>query len=135
MASLLSRWERPNARTCHSYEHRGAKVGPHLSTLFGTQDRKRALESLLVPSKEIGPLYVPWKILTNDDRVLIGLKLHQPGADGKTRYLSTRGETFDVGLDEIASQGMIEQSIMPNGLCEIMEIDEVRDLLALLIDR
>ncbi len=120
---------------CHSYEHRGAKVGPDLSTLSGTQDRKRALESLLLPSKEIGPLYVPWKILTTDDRVLIGLKLHQPGADGKTRYLSSRGDTFDVGLDEIASQGMIEQSIMPNGLCDIMELDELRDLLALLIDR
>lgn len=117
---------------CHSFDFRGANVGPDLSRLPGAQDRRRVLESIQEPSKEIGPLYVPWQIVTTDGQVLVGLKLHQPGAGGKVRYLSAQGKTFDVGLDEIQTQEMSSLSIMPKGLCDSMTIEELRDLLSLL---
>ncbi len=117
---------------CHSFQGRGANVGPDLSTLSGTQDRKRVLGSIVQPSREIGPLYVPWQILTTDGRVLSGVKLHAPGVGEKVRYLASNGETFDLSLTEIEEQKMSDVSIMPNGLCNTLSDSELTDLLALL---
>ncbi len=62
--------------TCHAYAGRGSSLGPDLSTLKGTASRRKILESILYPAKEIGPLYLPWKILTTDGRSLVGVKLN-----------------------------------------------------------
>jgi putative heme-binding domain-containing protein len=118
--------------TCHAYQGRGARVGPDLSTLAGQQPRSRILESILDPHREIGPLYVPWQIVTVDGRVLTGLKLHEPGIGDQLRFLASDGTTFDVELEEIDEQRMISKSIMPDGLWQGLSDDELRDLLALL---
>ena len=59
---------------CHAHSGRGASTGPDLTTLSGQMSRKRLLESILQPSKEVGPLYVPYRVLTVDGHVLTGLE-------------------------------------------------------------
>ncbi len=118
---------------CHMYQGRGAKVGPDLSTLAGAaSERSRILESILQPSREIGPLYVPWIVSTVDGQVISGIKLHIPGPNGKTRYINQKGEPIDIDLKEIAEQKMADQSIMPAGLAFAMDDQELADLIALL---
>ncbi len=53
---------------CHIFQGRGAKTGPDLTTLSGKMTSKRLIESILNPSKEVGPMYVPWKSLPNQAR-------------------------------------------------------------------
>jgi putative heme-binding domain-containing protein len=91
------------------------------------------MESILQPSKEIGPLYVPWRVMTVDGRVLTGLKLDAPGVGQSLRFQGADGMVFDVPLADIDLQEPIEQSIMPTGLEETMSIQELRDLTAFLI--
>lgn len=117
---------------CHSYRDRGAKVGPDLSTIGNTQTSTRILESLLQPNREVGPLYVPWSIQTKDGNLVTGIKLHTPGAGGKTRFLAGNGTFVDIDLTEIEEQHMVTQSIMPSGLLSSMDDEEIADLLALL---
>ncbi|TWU19009.1 PVC-type heme-binding CxxCH protein [Allorhodopirellula heiligendammensis] len=117
---------------CHAHSGRGARTGPDLSTLAGQMTSRRVIESILAPSREIGPLYVPWRILTVDGMVLTGLKLHVPGVGTAMRYQGADGNTFDVALEEIEQQEPIEQSIMPAGLEQAMSIQEFRDLVAFL---
>ncbi|TWT74414.1 PVC-type heme-binding CxxCH protein [Allorhodopirellula solitaria] len=119
---------------CHAHNGRGARTGPDLSTLSGQITSRRVIESILTPSREIGPLYVPWRILTVDGQVLTGLKLHAPGVGNALRFQGADGNTFDVRLEDIEEQKPIDQSIMPAGLEQAMSVQEFQDLVAFLTE-
>lgn len=119
---------------CHAHTGRGANTGPDLSTIGGSMTSSRLLESILMPSKEIGPLYVPYKILTVDGKVLTGLKLDGSGAGESMRFQGADGNEFRVAMNDIEVQEPIGQSIMPTGLQESMSIDEFKDLMAFLLE-
>ena len=93
---------------------------------------QRLIESILDPSKEVGPLYVPWKVLTVDGKVLTGLKLDRAGANNCMRFQGSDGNVFEVQLADVEIQEPVKQSIMPAGLEESMTLDELRDLVAFL---
>ena len=116
---------------CHAHAGRGAKTGPDLTNLSG-MTRRRILESILQPSKEIGPLYVPYRILTTDGKVLTGLKLDAAGVGNGIRMQGADGTVFVVPLADIELQDAIQESIMPVGLEETMSLEELRDLVAFL---
>ncbi len=118
---------------CHAYQGRGATTGPDLSTLSGQMTARRLMESILEPSKEIGPLYVPWRVLRSDGQILTGLKLDASGVGQAVRFQGADGMIFEVSLEEIEEQEPIRQSIMPTGLEQTMSIQELRDLAAFLI--
>ena len=102
-----------------------------MTNLIG-QPRERILESILQPSKEVGPLYVPWKILTVDGKVLTGLKTASPGVAHKLAFQSEDGSVFLVALEDIDYHSFSDQSIMPSGLEKTMTLDELADLLTFL---
>lgn len=118
--------------TCHAYAGRGASLAPDLSTLTGTSSRKKILESILYPAKEIGPLYLPWKILTTDGRSLVGVKLNAGGSGNNLRYLAADGTTFELKLEDIELQEPSSTSIMPDDAYKSLTLEELRDLLSLL---
>ena len=124
---------RTTCSNCHAHRGRGATTGPDLTTLSGQMTSRRLLESILDPSKEVGPLYVPWRILTVDGNVLTGLKLDASGVGKSLRFQGADGMTFDVPLGEIETQDPVRESIMPAGLVDAMSIDELRDLIAFLM--
>jgi putative heme-binding domain-containing protein len=117
---------------CHIHSGRGSEVGPDLTLLAGQMDRRRIIESILQPSKEVGPLYVSWRVLTEDGRVLSGVKLNAAGVGNRVRFAGADGNIFEVPLEEIREQQPSEESIMPRKLEETMSIDEFRDLVAFL---
>jgi putative heme-binding domain-containing protein len=122
---------RTTCANCHAHSGRGASVGPDLTGLAGQSDRRKIIESIVQPSKEVGPLYVAWQVLTDDGRALSGLKLND-GSESHARFIGADGERFEVALDEIRSQRPSKLSIMPAKLEETMSIEEFRDLVAFL---
>ncbi len=120
---------------CHAHSGRGAKTGPDLTSLSGSMTSERLLESILHPSKEIGPLYVPWRVLTVSGQVLTGLKLDKSGVGNSLRFQGADGTTFEVPLTEIETQDPLAQSIMPTGLEHTMSLDELRDLVSFLVSK
>lgn len=122
---------RTTCANCHAHSGRGAGVGPDLTGLAGQTNRRKIIESIVQPSKEAGPLYVAWQILTDDGRALSGLKLND-GSESHARFIGADGERFEVALDEIRSQRPSKLSIMPAKLEETMSIEEFRDLVAFL---
>lgn len=127
-------WIRSRCIQCHAVDGRGADLGPDLTNLFRSADRKRILQSILEPSREVAPLYATWHILTVDGRVLTGAKLNSGGAGTNLRFLDQNGKTFEIALDEIESQQISFQSIMPEDVVDSLEIGELRDLLEFLSD-
>ncbi len=123
---------RTTCANCHAHSHRGANTGPDLTTLAGQMTPLRVLESILQPSKEIGPLYVAYRVLTQEGRILTGLKLDATKAGEKLVMQGADGDLFTVPLADIESMQPINQSIMPAGLEEGLSLAEMRDLVAFL---
>lgn len=117
---------------CHAYAGRGSAVGPDLTAIGAQMNRQKLIESILQPSKEVGPLFVAWQVLTDDGRALSGLKLND-GSGTHAKFIGADGERFEVPLIEIVSQRPSKESIMPGKLEETMSIAELRDLIAFLM--
>ena len=124
-------WRRTCAN-CHAHSGRGANTGPDLTSFAATTTTQRLLESILLPNKEIGPLYVPYRILTVNGQVLTGLKLDGSGAGASMRFQGADGQQFTVAMADIDLLEPVQQSIMPTGLHDTMTVDEFRDLIAFL---
>lgn len=123
---------------CHAFQGRGGsaaggfRIGPDL-TLVGQQlTRRRLLESILQPSREMAPQYVPWLLETADGKALTGLSLARIDDERKERFIGTDGQPFELESAAIAHRRAADASIMPAGLETQLSVEELRDLLALL---
>jgi putative membrane-bound dehydrogenase-like protein len=121
----------PGCYRCHSLDGRGGRAGPDLSTTAQTLDRRRLVESILEPSKEIAPQFVPWSIAKTDGTLLSGLLVEESPA-GDQIYVDSLGNRFTVKSSEIAERKPQATSIMPDHLALLMTIAELRDLVAYL---
>ena len=114
---------------CHQADGRGRDVGPDLTTI-GQRPRRFILESILEPSKEVGPSFQTWRIELNDGRVKSGLLMNTNLDDYD--YVDEKGEKFRVNTRDVADVRGVPNSIMPDGLVDRLTDQELRDLLAYL---
>jgi hypothetical protein len=126
-------WVRSQCAQCHLVDGRGADVGPDLSSLGN--DRRRTLQSILEPSRDVAPLYATWQVITTDGRSLTGAKLNGGGVGTNLKYLAADGSTFEVALADIESQQMSPRSVMPDDLVDRLSLVELADLIEFLHDR
>ncbi len=116
---------------CHQVDGRGAQFGPDLTVTGRTLERRRLVESILSPSKEIAPQFVVWSILLTDGRSLTGMLLGI-NADDSERYADPTGKVFSLKPITIESRKPLTNSLMPENLQKQMTVQEFRDLLAFL---
>ena len=117
--------------SCHMYNGKGAKIGPDLSTLSMTEER--ILESILLPNKEIGPLYEMWNIELKNGSSRVG---NPHGEKGKfNTFTDMQGKGFQIEKSKIKKMTPLGTSMMPPGLEKLMTYQELRDLIALLMQK
>ena len=121
----------PGCFRCHQVNGRGGRAGPDLSTLAAGMDRRRLVESILTPSKEIAPQFVAWSVARTDGTVFTGILLEQ-SPDGSLVFADAQGRLTAVKADEIAERKPQTTSIMPDNLIETMTLQDFRDLVAFL---
>lgn len=121
----------PGCFRCHQVAGRGGAVGPDLSVIAQGMSAEKLLESMVDPSREIAPRYVPWHILTREGRVQDGL-LAREGLKGEQYYVGTDGKEFMLLPDEIVERRTSSASLMPAGLMSSLSDEEARDLFAFL---
>ncbi|MBI1374831.1 MAG: c-type cytochrome [Phycisphaera sp.] len=116
---------------CHTFDGRGAKIGPDLSPIGKRITTARLVESILQPSKEVAPYFYPYAVTTDDGNSFVGFSLAD--GHGKHTFKTIDGREVTLDADKIKSKTQLTTSIMPPGLHATMTIQEFRDLIAFLM--
>ncbi|MEW4562153.1 PVC-type heme-binding CxxCH protein [Bremerella sp. JC770] len=119
---------------CHRYDGSGADVGPDLTYIGQRMTPKRLLESILQPSREIAPMYVPKVVLTDDGRLHVGYPITDPNVNEKRIFVDTAGKRFELDPEAIEEERDSDKSIMPEGFQQVLSPEEMRDLVGFLME-
>lgn len=121
---------------CHRFDNQGGAVGPDLTVLSGRFSARDILESVVEPSKQISDQYGSVQIVTLDGKVVIGRIINLAG-DSYRIQTNMLDPSALVGVDRKQIDVMLpsKTSMMPAGLLNTLNEDEVRDLMAYLLSR
>lgn len=122
--------------SCHRFNGEGGALGPDLTALAGRFDPNAILESILEPSKTISDQYAAVQILTLDGHVITGriVNLHGDSMMVNTNMLDPNANA-NVNQRDIEEMMLSKVSMMPQGLLNTLNQDEVLDLMAFLLSR
>ena len=118
-----------NCLKCHAIGGAGGAVGPDLVSIGGSAQLDYLVESLLEPSKKIKENYHSLIVLTDEGRVLSGIKLRQTDSDLILR--NVEDQEIRIPLDEIEQQKEAG-SLMPAGLIDELTRAELVNLVRFL---
>lgn len=121
-AALFAR----HCQTCHARSGQGARVGPDLISVAG-RPPEDLLAAILDPSREAAPDGQAVLVITTAGRTLTGLLAEETPAAIRLRAAE--------GLEEVVPRGEIEalrptgRSLMPDGLEQVLGVQDVADLI------
>ncbi|MCA1684671.1 MAG: c-type cytochrome, partial [Planctomycetia bacterium] len=122
--------------SCHRFNNEGGGAGPELTGLAGRFTTRDLLESIVLPSKVISDQYSAMIFSTNDGRVITGriMNLHNDAMSINTNMLDPSAQV-NIDRRTIDEQKPSPVSMMPEGLLNSLNRDEVLDLVAYLLSR
>lgn len=121
---------------CHRFGVDGGAIGPDLTGLAGRFRPKDLLTSIIDPSKEISDQYAAKTFITLDGRVITG-RIANLSGDQFRINTNMLDPAAMVAVDRKMIDEVIEStvSMMPTGLLDTLNEDEVLDLMAYLLSR
>ena len=116
--------------SCHRVQGRGQWVGPDLSTIGAKYGKDELLRSILNPSTAVGYNFRSHVVSLADGQILTGLALE----DSTDRLLlkTADGRRVAIQPSEIEERAVSEVSLMPEGLAQALQEQELVDLLTYL---
>ena len=118
-----------NCLNCHQLFGEGEKIAPDLTAV----DRKNLdvlLQNVVDPSSIIREGYQQYVVATIDGRILSGLLVENSG--GKVTVLDAKGVRTPLRENEVETIQRADTSLMPEGLLDTLNDQELRDLFAYL---
>jgi putative membrane-bound dehydrogenase-like protein len=114
---------------CHKHSGEGAQIGPDL-TGFAVHPKEEMMIAILDPSRSVEGNYKAYRVVTADERTIIGLL----GAQTNTSVEIIDGEAKRHALarEDVVSMKETEKSLMPEGFEKVMKPEELADLLEFL---
>ena len=109
-------------------------VGPDLTKIGLSQSREHVLESILDPSREIAPLFTLWTITTRNGQQIDGMLLRRDG-QSKEIYADNTGKEITIQEKDVTDRKMRKESLMPTGLVQGLTDQELRDVVAYLMQK
>jgi putative heme-binding domain-containing protein len=122
--------------SCHRFDNEGGAQGPDLTIASGRFSARDLLESILEPSKEISDQYVASIFIDNNGKVTTGRVVNYSGDNMSvmTNMLDPNG-MVNVDQRNVESIEKSKISMMPEGLLDSFNEDEILDLVAYLLSR
>ncbi|MBI1175945.1 c-type cytochrome [bacterium] len=116
---------------CHLINHRGRRIGPELSNVGQSTSRAQIIHSILRPSDQFPPQYQAWFVELKNGDYFQGLQLDHRN-HGDIELYTTEGITRHFNGPDVERYGVLQRSLMPDGLEQTMTVSELRDLVAFL---
>ncbi|AMV19649.1 PVC-type heme-binding CxxCH protein [Planctomyces sp. SH-PL14] len=118
-----------NCFKCHAVGDAGGQVGPNLVSLGATAQLDYVINSLLDPNKNVKEGFTTVVVVTDEGKVLSGVKLRESDTDLIIRDADDR--EISIPKSQIDEQ-KAGASIMPVGLADRLTESELADLVAFL---
>jgi putative heme-binding domain-containing protein len=125
-----------NCFACHQFDNDGGAAGPDLTALAGRFSARDILASIMDPDQVISDQFAAVTVLTTDGKVITG-RVVNFGGDG----YSINTDMLDPLAVEKCPQSEIEEmskatvSMMPRGLLNTLDQEEILDLMAFLLSQ
>jgi putative heme-binding domain-containing protein len=116
---------------CHSIGGDGGRIGPSLDRIASRRAAEFIMESIVQPSKEIAPEFEAVVVATKEGKVITGLRINETNFNIQLREENGRFHSFlKRDLEEVK---VMNKSLMPENLPEILTVKELHDLFAFLV--
>ncbi|MBI3464356.1 MAG: c-type cytochrome [Planctomycetes bacterium] len=129
-AKIFSESSAAQCKSCHRVSNVGGTLGPDLSQIGKKYAREALLETILEPSKAIGPEYIPYLLETTAGQVYAGFLLEK--SDEQVTLKDSNSNLVRVAADEMVTLAQQEKSLMPELVLRDMSAQDAADLLAYL---
>ena len=122
--------------SCHRFDGSGGATGPDLSNVAGRFSLRDLSEALVVPSKVVSDQYRASRVVTTAGKVITGRVVGKQ--DGELTVIT---DPFDanqivrIALADVEEIRPDATSLMPVGLLDKLNREEVLDLIAFLLSR
>lgn len=113
--------------TCHLVNKEGNDFGPPLSEIGSKYPKEGLLTSILKPSEGIGFGYEGWQMELKDGSTLVGIIASK--TEDEIELKLAGGNKRTIKQADIQSRKQLDISLMPEGLYQQMEIQQLADLL------
>ena len=124
------RGSKAQCSACHRMGYVGKDVGPVLTRIGGSRTPEALLEAILFPSARQEQSYQATRVLTVDGRIFSGLIQVQTEEAIEMQLDAER--RMVIPRDEIEELAASDVSVMPSGVAELLSLQELADLMALL---
>lgn len=118
--------------SCHRINDSGGLIGPDLTTVGSYMTPNSILESILNPNADIKQGYETVQLTRTNGEIVSGL-LHRK-TNNSTLIRQPNNEIIEIPAEEIAKLDVSSVSLMPPGLTQGLHRDELKDLIAYLIN-
>jgi putative heme-binding domain-containing protein len=116
--------------TCHRFGNEGGATGQDLTGVGNRFSPADVLEAILLPNKVISDQYQNTEISTKDKDFIVGTIESEDAEKVVVRTHPLSEETVSVLKKNIVKRQPSKTSIMPTGLIDVLEQDEILDLIA-----
>ncbi|MBL8227963.1 MAG: HEAT repeat domain-containing protein [Bryobacterales bacterium] len=115
--------------SCHTIGLEGGHVGPDLTSIGAIRSPHDLLEAIVLPSESFVPGHEVYRVET-DTEVYSGVL--GAGTAEAVRLVTGPGDEVRILRKDIRKMGFAPVSLMPEGLDEILSVEEMRDLITYL---
>lgn len=118
---------------CHIFgPEGGGNIGPDLTAVANRFSRRDLLESIIEPSKGISEQYASFIITMKEGQTYVGQIIAQNDQGITLVTDPLAGTRVSIPADQVQSREMSPVSLMPPGLLNVLNQEEILDLLAYL---
>lgn len=119
---------------CHRFDQQGGSIGPDLTSVAGKFGPRDLLESIIEPSKEVSDQYGQMIFEMKDGGIVMGRIMNLNGDSVRVNTnMMDPNQIVSVDRKQLKSMKDSPMSMMPPGLLNTLNKDEVLDLLAYLL--
>jgi putative heme-binding domain-containing protein len=126
----IYRSSRAACSACHRIGYVGGNIGPELTKIGKSRNRRDFVEAILYPSHRIAQGFASTTILTVDDEVITGLITFED--DSRIELSTSADKKVSVDKKAIQQRNQSAVSLMPSGIDKVLTISELSDLIAFL---